>query len=75
MSEDLELTDEERKAVAALKRVAKRWPSSLWLFSASGSLLVMRYGPDGNPVHRENGTVDPELEVAQIDIPNDGGDF
>lgn len=27
------LTEEEKKAIAALKRIAKKWPKSLWLFN------------------------------------------
>lgn len=43
---DHELTHEERLAIAALKRLAKRWPQSLWLFSAGSSLHVMRQPED-----------------------------
>ena len=28
----IDLNDEEKKAIRALKRVAKKWPKSLWLF-------------------------------------------
>lgn len=71
-----DLNREERLAVAALERLAKRWPQSLRLFSWSGSLCVMKE-PDAS-------TVDEALEVernyndyvvAHISgIPNDGGD-
>lgn len=43
----LEPTLEEKRAIASLKRLAKRWPSSLWLYAASGSLMVMRCGEEG----------------------------
>ena len=69
------LTTEEKKAITALKRVAAKWPQSLWLFSASGNLCVMRNGPDGNSVMRSNGGVDQDYKVDKIDIPNDGGDW
>lgn len=41
------LTVEEERAIATLKRLAKRWPKTLWLYSGSGVLIVMRCGPDG----------------------------
>ncbi len=70
-----ELTQEEKKAIRALKRVAKIWPDSLWLFSASGNLCVMRTDEDGNSVHLPNFGIDPDFIVDQIDIKNDGGDW
>ena len=48
---DLIPTPEEQRAIATLKRLAKRWPKSLWLFSASGTLTVMRAGPHGKFMH------------------------
>jgi predicted amidohydrolase len=64
------LTNEERKAIASLQRLAARWPQSLKLFSWSGSLVVV---PAGQSLAEAD---DPEdLILAQIDgIPNDGGD-
>jgi hypothetical protein len=49
--EDIPLTDEERKAIASLERLAKRWPQSLKLFSRSGSLCSG--GSKGKLVLRE----------------------
>jgi hypothetical protein len=69
------LTDEERRAIASLKRLAKRWPESLWLFSGSGMLCVMRAGPNGEHVHTANGGIDPNFHLDTIDISNDGGDW
>lgn len=76
MGEKIEATPEEERAIRALKRLAKTWPDTLWLFSASGSLLVMRKGPHGEHVEvgRAEG-IDPSYELAQIDIENDGGDW
>lgn len=73
---DIELTDEEKGAIRALKKLAKTWPNTLWIFSASGSLRVLRVGPDGYPVHIGSlGGVDPAYVVADIvGIRNDGGD-
>lgn len=72
----LDLTDEERRAIKSLERLAKKWPETLWLFSASGSLEVMRKGEDGQPVMNKYGAVDQGYIVATIHgIPNDGGDW
>jgi hypothetical protein len=62
-----EITKEEAKAIAALSRLASKWPKSLMLFSQSGSLLVLKPPPSREPLLR--------YEVAEINgIPNDGGD-
>jgi len=67
-------TKEERRAIAALKRLAKKWPDSLWLFSASGKLCVMQK-KDDEIAMRRNGCVDQDYLVGQIEIENDGGDW
>lgn len=73
---DIEPTNEERRAIATLKRLAKRWPKSLWLFSASGSLMVMRARQDGRHALLSNGSVDQDYIVDQVNgISNDGGDW
>lgn len=69
------LTDEENKAIRSLKRIAKAWPKSLWLYSASGSLCVMKRNEDGERAESSTGGVDPDYIVDHIDIPNDGGDW
>lgn len=66
------------QAVAALKRLAKRWPKTLWLFSASGTLCVMEKTSDGQVAMTEESNssfVDPDFCIAEIDIENDGGDW
>ncbi|MDQ0305280.1 hypothetical protein [Ancylobacter polymorphus] len=75
MTENTEPTPEERRAIATLERLAKCWPKSLWLFSASGLLCVMRNGPDGSKAHVPGGGIDPDYILATIDISNDGGDW
>jgi hypothetical protein len=74
---EIELTQEEQKAIAALQKVAKNWPKSLWLYSASGALVVMKKDANGNRVHLPGGAsgYDPNREVADIAIENDGGDY
>jgi hypothetical protein len=74
--DEVEPTAEEAKAIASLQRLAKRWPETLWLFSASGALHVMRKGENGEHVYLDQfGGVDPDYSLATIDIPNDGGDW
>ena len=74
---DFELTEEEEKAIRALKRLEKIWPGTLWLYSTSGSLNVMKSGENGEQVHTpgSNGGVDPEYMITTIGINNDGGDW
>ena len=75
---DIEPTNEERRAIATLKRLAKRWPDSLWLFSASGTLNVMRLRQDGEKARGGDNApdaFDPDYCLAPLDIPNDGGDW
>lgn len=69
------MTKEERNAVRSLQRLAKRWPDTLWLFSASGSLCVLKMDENGERVKTTNQAVDQAHVVATIDIPNDGGDW
>jgi hypothetical protein len=75
---NIEPTAEERRAIATLQRLAKRWPKSLWLFSGAGSLCVMRNRQDGSRAvveDMEDGGVDPDYCLTTINIPNDGGDW
>jgi hypothetical protein len=74
--EELTPTTEEQKAINSLKRLAKKWPKSLWLFSASGSLCVMRAGEDGEQATLGHGGMDPSYILDNIHgIKNDGGDW
>jgi hypothetical protein len=70
---EIEMTDEERKAIAALERLARHWPQSLTLLSYDGALSVIHtadrnYISDGDAPERQ------DRIIAHIDgIPNDGG--
>jgi hypothetical protein len=76
MSMDFDdLNAEEQAAVRALRRLEKKWPSSLWLFAASGSLCVMKKKDDGSRGMVSGGGHDAELVVETISIPCDGGDW
>jgi hypothetical protein len=63
------LTLEEHQAIRKLELLAKRWPKSLWLYSASGTLYVMRCGED------DPRSTEQKYAVISINIPNDGGDW
>jgi hypothetical protein len=71
---DIDLTEDEKKAVTSLKRLANRWPKNLWLFSASGTLCVMRTDSNGEKVLDGEG-FDQDYIVGTINISNDGGDW
>lgn len=74
--EDHPLRRDEERAIAALQRLAERWPKSLWLFSASGDLTVMRCDDQGERPHVRGGGVDQDYIVDTIyGIANDGGDW
>ena len=74
-----ELNPEEKRAIRALKRLEKIWPKSLWLFSAAGTLCVMKCGEDGERAYRRSydgsDSIDHRMQITDIDIPNDGGDW
>jgi hypothetical protein len=69
----------EAEAIKRLQALARVWPrKKLWLFSGGGTLWVMRYDADGERLtvpDPHGDTMDPEAAIAQIDIPNDGGDW
>ncbi|MCW2756998.1 MAG: hypothetical protein JWO46_744 [Nocardioidaceae bacterium] len=61
-------TPAEEKAIKALQRLADKWPKTLLLFSASGSLHVM---PSAD--YRDD-LFDGDRTVWIDGISNDGGD-
>ena len=75
MSDKYQLTKEEKRAINQLKRIEKTFPDSLWLFSASGTLCVMKKDEDNKRVYDSTGTVDRHYVVDCIDIENEGGDW
>jgi hypothetical protein len=64
----MDLSPAETKAIKALEKVAKTWPPSLLLFSASGTLVVM-----SSDDYIAN-VFDSERMMPILGIPNDGGD-
>ena len=58
------ITTEEAKAIRSLKRLAKKWPQSIRIFSQAGTLIVTKANSHGI-----------QATVAFVEgIPNDGGD-
>lgn len=75
---NVEATPAEERAIKSLQRLAKKWPASLWLFSASGTLCVMQLGANGERQKGGEGAhdgMDAAYCLATIKIPNDGGDW
>jgi len=71
-----ELSKDERNAINTLKRLAKRWPKTLWLFSGSGTMSVLKVNANGEHAMTIGGCVDQDYVVeSRIGIPNDGGDW
>lgn len=71
---DQPLTDEEAKAIQSLRRLAKRWPQSLKLLSAAGSLIIIHTDQEYDERHGCE-FLPQDAPLAHIyGIPNDGGD-
>jgi hypothetical protein len=70
-------TKKELEWIDKFKNLAKECPKSLWLYSASGTLCVMKTPKDGNEMGsgtRGEGVNDENI-IDTIDIRNDGGDW
>lgn len=46
---DATFTADEKKAIMRLKHLLENWPSSLWIASDNGRLVLVRMGKDGKP--------------------------
>lgn len=64
----MELTNIEELAIRKLEEVARILPKSLWLFSVSGTLYVMKKD-------KEEFKVDRQCIVGIINIKNGSGNF
>ena len=73
---DIELTEREEKAIKSLKRLAKKWPPTLWVFAGNGGLHILRTGKNGEVVLTESGAVNADYGVGSVEgIYADGGDY
>lgn len=74
-----DLTAEEKSAIRALQRLARRWPKTLWLFAGDGAkIAILKTGPDGERMRTKEGggeSVDQNYIVGFAELPNDGGDW
>ena len=77
MSGPSELTKEELAAIRSLKRLARKWPASLWVFAGGqDGLAVLKCDENGEKVHTPRGNIDQDYCVDTIDgIRSDGGDW
>ena len=75
--QDYELNDREKRAISALRRLAKTWPKTLWLFcGGQNGISVMRCGENGEHVTKSHGGIDQDYVVATVyGIDSDGGDW
>jgi hypothetical protein len=64
---------DEKRVVDVLRRLARRWPSTLWIYVGDGTMNVMRCTEDGRHAETPSGGVDPYYILAEINIPSDGG--
>ena len=62
---DIELTADEKLALSALKRLAKRWPKTLWIYSGDGGAMVLKTGSDGKKA-KLGDTIDPNYIVGHV---------
>jgi len=67
-------TQKELKWIESFKKLAKRCPESLWLYSAGGTMNVMKKPKDGK-IMTESGGVDSDNIIGTVKIRNDGGDW
>lgn len=71
-----ELNADQKRAIAALKRVGKKWPKGIWLMCNGNSMAVVMTGPNGEHIMGSDGCVDQEYTVDHIEgIDHDGGDY
>jgi len=71
----MEITKEEKKAIATLKRLEKNWPKTIWLFATGNAINIIKCGENGSHIEDKNGTMDQKYIIDSVNINNDGGDF
>lgn len=73
MSLTTSLTTEEVKAIRSLERLARKWPQTLTLFSAAGSLIVIKTDTPSRSL-ADTRMTEADVLANIYGIPNDGGD-
>jgi len=80
MAKTIKIAPEEQ-AIAWAKKLEKlllNYPKGHWLFSASGSLSLLKTDVEGNRVIAKHGGVDQDYKIYKFSnniIENDGGDW
>ncbi len=74
-SQCLPVTKVELDWIKEFKKLAKKCPENLWIFSASGSLCIMKTPEDGNEMRETGGFNQDNLIEIIRGIKNDGGDW
>ena len=65
----------EKIIIKKLKELEKIWPKDYWLFSASGTLFLMKM-KNGKRVLTDNGAMDQDYSIEKFPgILSDGGDW
>jgi hypothetical protein len=74
---DLELSQAELMAIRALKKVARTFPPTLWIFTTgSGDTYIMRKKAHGEIAFKDDGYPDRDYIVDNLHgIHIDGGEF
>jgi hypothetical protein len=74
---EIELSQAELMAIQRLKRCAKDFPPTLWLFNTgSGTTFIMRMKDNGEIVFKDDGFPDRDYIVDTLHgIHIDGGEF
>ena len=65
----------EKQIINALNRLEKNWNNNYWLFSAAGSLHLMKYSNDRERLVTSEGSMSPEAIIETFLIQSDGGDW
>lgn len=74
MSKCKPLTKKEEEWIKEFKKICKKCPKKLWLFSANGTLNIMKTPDDGETLN-DNGGCNQDNVVDWANITNDGGDW
>jgi len=70
----MELTKEEKNAIQTLKRLAERWPKSLWLYSSQEVISIMKY-KKRKEAAMIGMSYDPDYKVTDVKIPHDYDEY
>lgn len=63
-----DLTLDEQKAISSLRRVAKKWPDTLWCFTggSANTLTILKKNAEGQRVMIGDGAIDQEYIVDSV---------